>query len=556
MADQVQYYDAQGRPIIDSQAPAVPPPTPPQYFDAHGNPLLLPSSAPQLSGQSVAAPPNQQQTEDVVAPYLGRLAANSLPMAGSFLGPEGTGAGIVANQVLRHLSPSIFGEPPEGISGHLGSAAGDLLSNEVLPRAVSGAIGAVTNPASKLLRNFPAVRDAIVGRLSQQGMREFAGQDVSRVLEQGAADASQNYFPQGGADFQPIRVNPVTADYQPIKIQGKTADYQPINISKTSAEYQPIKIIAREASYQPITEQSGSSFTPKMGAAGPPKDVPIPGGTQTVASGPMKQAEGDSFSVTPSGPVKQVRAGGTETVLTGPMRQVNSGSYYVTPAGNLRSGQVSGGNPIGDMFLQLHQDLKNGVDVVQSQSYKKIADASLSDLSSVRNAKLATGSGEFVEQLALNKLLTQNFSETEGKLNTKGILDALSDKSLKGEVYREAISPQTQASLGKLANEIESQVKGHEISDRVVSWSQGHLVWAAANPLHMGTSMLMGPGMAAAGITLTNSQLARVMSNPATADLVIRAMRTPASAPEAGLITKALAHVLQGGADLATVPEK
>jgi hypothetical protein len=208
---------------------------------------------------------------------------------------------------------------------------------------------------------------------------------------------------------------------------------------------------------------------------------------------------------------------------------------------------VFGRNAVGSKLLRLQKQFERGEDVSGRQTYKSIAGEALSDLTHVRNFKLATGEPKTIEQLALNDLVTDGFKSSEGTLNTKGILDKLTGP--KSEIYREAISPPTLGKFQELMSEIEAQKAGHGISDRMLNWSKGHLAWSiplAASSMG-GHSLIGGMGALATGSILTNSALGKIMSNPETAALVVKAMRTSTSSPEAPFIAKALANAVRGG---------
>lgn len=203
-------------------------------------------------------------------------------------------------------------------------------------------------------------------------------------------------------------------------------------------------------------------------------------------------------------------------------------------------------NKVGQALLNLRNEYELGSDIAKTQTYKSIADTALSDLTHLRNFKLATGSPKEIEQLALNRLITNGFKESEGKINASSVLNELG--GAKKEIYEEAIGPQKLASLKSLMGELQSLQEGHQTSDGLLRWSQGHLLWTVpvtAGALLTGHSTIGKLGLAASGVVLSNKVLARLMSNEATAKLTLAAMRTSANDNKSGFISKAFNSALE-----------
>lgn len=205
---------------------------------------------------------------------------------------------------------------------------------------------------------------------------------------------------------------------------------------------------------------------------------------------------------------------------------------------------VFGKNAVGNQLVNLQKEFESGAtQVAGSQTYKQIANTALSDVRHVRNFKLATGESKTVEQLALNNLVTKNFSDTTGKINSTAILKELSGP--KNEIYSEAVSPQTMDIFKGLMQEIEKQKVG-TIPNAIVKYSNGHLLWeipaithgiATGNPF---SGLAGGVGTSAAAISITNQQLGKLMAKPGVAEAVLKAMKTAPSAKDAGLLNKIL----------------
>src|SRR5260221_9844632 len=104
MADTKKLYDVHGNEFIPPDSS-----TSKQLFDLKGNPLDLTKLDP-LGGLPQGPPAGNQNPTPDLAPFLGRLGAESLPFAGSFLGPEGVAAGAVAKNLLKSYFPETLGQ--------------------------------------------------------------------------------------------------------------------------------------------------------------------------------------------------------------------------------------------------------------------------------------------------------------------------------------------------------------------------------------------------------------------------------------------------------------
>lgn len=213
--------------------------------------------------------------------------------------------------------------------------------------------------------------------------------------------------------------------------------------------------------------------------------------------------------------------------------------------------KVFGRNKIGHKLVKLDQEYKAGRDVAKTQEYKDIANLALKDLIHGQNWLLATGRDALsLEQLALNKVLTEGFQVENETLNATKIFSELNGANR--EIYQQAIRPTTMKKLNNLLGEIQLQQTGHGTSDAILRWSKGHLLWALGG-FHAG----LGPvGMSASAVNFGNKALVKALQNPQTADLMLAAMRTPVGSPKASLLQRALAGSLQAVGAATTVPEK
>lgn len=150
---------------------------------------LNPSGVKQPLGSELYTP-QTKATAAEVAPYMGRLGANSLPMVGSTVGAiPGTIIGTIMSQGLKHMAPNLFGEPPKGNLRAIGQMGTEVVLNDVVP----GLASVITDPAklagSRLLKNFPAVREGAVRQLSKQISSQYP-RTQSQILTEAAQGAA------------------------------------------------------------------------------------------------------------------------------------------------------------------------------------------------------------------------------------------------------------------------------------------------------------------------------------------------------------------------------
>lgn len=376
-----------------------------------------------------------------IAKYGGRVAAESLPFAGSLVPggiiPAALGAlsGTFGKTLLKSYFPKIFGEAPQTVGDLAKTATIDQLNNVGVPAAVSGlsrvATGiAQTGPgiaiASKL-SNFPAVREGLIKNITNKAMKRVYPE--TGIIEQGASNAEQA-----------IQANPRLVFNNP---------------------------------------QANKLFT----------------------------------------------------------------------------------------LQQEYQDaLATGNQIARTQKYRDITNTVLDDVTSVGNAKLVAGE-DFTNDLAMNQLLSKQLHPEKGTLNAANILHELTVGG-KSQIYQEAMKPASYASFKSMMQTAVDLEKEHAV-DRVVSYSKGRLIWNIGS-VGFGTGLghLLGSsGLgAAAGVGLStaplviNKALGRIASDPAKAQLIELAMKTPLGSAKAGPIQEALMQILvresQAAADLASTPER
>ncbi len=419
MAD--QYTDVNGNPINLSKSSG----PPASYTDVHGNPVGSSIQA----GLGLNQPgSNPQRGPAVPGPNpaaIPEAAADFLPMAGSFAGPEGTAAGAFIKQALKESFPGTFnwsknGEPPSAGEAASG-VAGDFLGQEVPGRLIS----AVANP------------------------RLTVAKALSNKLVQKVYPQIQNTT--GG-------------------LQAKALQFPETGILESAASN---------------TDDLAKDFVSKYNSA---PDVP----SQNKVWGEYQDKIGT--------------------------------------------------NNVGQSLLRLNRDVENGGSVANQQAYKRITNSVLSDVSQVRNFKLATGEDTTVRQLAQNQIVGDAFGG-KGSFNPDSILGHLNGP--KKEIYQEALGP-AYDNLKKLAEQTPGTT-----GNNLISYLNHRLVFHAALVAGGGLGEIASGhflgGVAGAGaIILSDKAVTAAMSDPIVAKLVLAAQKTPLGTPQAGFLQKALVNSLKG----------
>jgi len=151
---------------------------------------------------------------------------------------------------------------------------------------------------------------------------------------------------------------------------------------------------------------------------------------------------------------------------------------------------------------------------------------------------------------------------TKDRIDAGKTLEELTGKN--ASLYADAMPTdvyQNSVNLLKTMKGLQSKGK----MDMVLNYSGHKLLWSGAGLMTGGlTGAALGhpiAGLALGGTPIVlNAMLDKIMANPETAKLVTLAMTTPAKAPQATLINRALTEVLprlfQAGADIAATPER
>lgn len=210
------YHDINGNPIGGDNST---PQSVQGYHDATGKPIHIdpssggllqppPGYAPDPSNSQLPGSSTEQIDPNTIAPFLGRFAANSLPMLGSYSPvPGGTALGRVAATGLQYASPGTFGEPPDSVVEFAKRLGVDYLTNVGIPKV----IGAIPGAAKAVARSLPAVKEGTSNLLTKNILSQYSARPESALLEKAAteAGATEGNLQQGikAAQQQPATLN-------------------------------------------------------------------------------------------------------------------------------------------------------------------------------------------------------------------------------------------------------------------------------------------------------------------------------------------------------------
>lgn len=187
----------------------------------------------------------------------------------------------------------------------------------------------------------------------------------------------------------------------------------------------------------------------------------------------------------------------------------------------------------------------------------KIRNLALSDVSQVRNFKVATGEPYTIEQLAMNDVLKSGYSSNTSTINPDNILKALDGD--KKDVYNEALRPTTKQNLTDLMNTIKDAQETQKTNPAwsgTVNFLKHRLVFGGVMALAGGVSGHEGVALGAAGgIVLTDAAINKLMANPVTAKAVVAAIKTPSTSQVTPLLNRVIMNGLRGSYVMVNGPE-
>lgn len=180
----------------------------------------------------------------------------------------------------------------------------------------------------------------------------------------------------------------------------------------------------------------------------------------------------------------------------------------------------------------------------------KTVDQALSDVSQVRNFKLATGEPYTIEQLALNRAVGKGYSSGNQSIDPDAILKELTGP--KSDVYNEAIRPDVRQKLtdfmGKV-KEFEPETQGnsmiryakHRLIFDLAAYGVGHEV---GGPLAGGAALILG-----------NQAITKLMGSDFIGNLALKSLDTPTNSAMSPIITKAILGTLRGTTAYLQLPD-
>lgn len=165
------------------------------------------------------------------------------------------------------------------------------------------------------------------------------------------------------------------------------------------------------------------------------------------------------------------------------------------------------------------------------------ADELLSDVQSVRNAKLMSGP-DSVSKIAANDLVTSNFKPSINTFNAAGMLDKMT--GAKADVYKEALGDGYQPFKELLDLGVQKGVG--KTSPNLFSWQEGRKLAITGSALQ-----LLGiPFKATEGVVLGADAMRKIAQNPKLGALILQAAKTGSKAPESSLLMKSAIAGLRG----------
>lgn len=166
------------------------------------------------------------------------------------------------------------------------------------------------------------------------------------------------------------------------------------------------------------------------------------------------------------------------------------------------------------------------------------ADELLSDVQSVRNAKLMSGH-DSISKIAVNDIVTKNFKASSNSINASNILNELFGP--KADVYKEALGKDGYATFLSLVKSASDKGVGQQ-GPGLFSWYEGRKLAITGAAL----SAIGIPFKATEGVILGADAIKKIAQNPDLGRLIIQATKTGSKAPESPMLLKAALAGLRG----------
>lgn len=178
------------------------------------------------------------------------------------------------------------------------------------------------------------------------------------------------------------------------------------------------------------------------------------------------------------------------------------------------------------------------------QPIKEVADNALSDVTAVRNFKLATGEPHTIENLALNRSINKGYSEGTGKLDADKILTELTGP--KKDVYDEAISSDTKTRLTEFLEKAKSFEP--EVTNPVIQYAKKKLIFSVPGAIIGHATGIPGAGVVGGATTmyLGAKGLAKLSQSEALGRLALRSLEVGADSAEGKVVSQLLLRGLAG----------
>lgn len=298
----------------------------------------------------------------------------------------------------------------------------------------------------------------------------------------------------------------------------------------------------------------------------------IPAGIEAGLSGGIKNGVSRLLSKLPEGILQKIpgyakadisqklasRMGSEATLVQSAARaaranRVNLATPTQVPAGN---GILdASGNPAMKTVLQDHPvystPLGKKLAGVESSApaFSKVAPAAdelLSDIQSVRNAKLMSGADN-VSKIAANDLVTSNFKASSNSFNAAGMLDKMAGP--KADVYKEALGKGYDSFKQLLELGVQKGV-GKE-TPNLFSWQEGRKLAITGSALQV----LGIPFKATEAVVLGADAMRKIAQDPKLGALILQAARTGSKSPESSVLMKSAMLGLRGTTLYLTGPD-
>lgn len=291
-----------------------------------------------------------------------------------------------------------------------------------------------------------------------------------------------------------------------------------------------------------------------FGEPGSPGEQVADAGVDTLAQGVLPKVVGNILKYGVKGAAAAF-PGATKLPAVKIAQLINRAKGYMMPESDLIETAAdnfnTNPNPIPSSYNIPQTSLKELSQVPYNQTgisatkVSPIAKDMLSDVSTVRNAQIATGNPTIVRQIAASDLVTRNYSKAADTINPSAILDEIGKRP---DVYEEAFGKPALDTFTDLMKT--AQDKGVGKTTDLASWREGRKAFYIGLPFHTLGVLGMPGGYAMGGVAsslvLGVDAMKAIASNPQLGQMILQATKTNAAAPQAGMLSKAIVMGLRG----------